>query len=81
MAITLASDSDHCDSVASRLNITRGAEMKLNKIQIIGEKKAQRKRRIAAIPLSEVAASKIPHLKGSYRRIRPTWRRAAVKKG
>jgi hypothetical protein len=43
MAVTLASDSDHCDSLASRFNIRGGAEMKLTKIQMIGKSKAQRK--------------------------------------
>ena len=37
----------------------------MNKIQVKGESKTQRKRRTRAIALAQVAASKIPHPKGS----------------
>jgi len=37
----------------------------MNKIQIAGPKKAQRKRRTRIVALPQVTASKIPHLKGS----------------
>ena len=52
----------------------------MNKIQTIGQKKTQRKSQTETVALPQVAASKIPHLKGSNFQSRATLRRAAVKK-
>lgn len=53
----------------------------MNKIQTIGEIKTQRKRRTRALALPQLAASKIPHLKGSNSRSTLTQRQAAARKG
>jgi hypothetical protein len=45
----------------------------MNKIQIEGPKKAQRKRRTRIVALPQVTASKIPHLKGSQTPPSPFW--------
>jgi hypothetical protein len=37
----------------------------MNKIQVKSESKTRRKRRIRAIALAQIAASKIPHSKGA----------------
>lgn len=52
----------------------------MNKIQVSGPKKAQRKRRTRIVALPEVTASKIPHLKGSLSpstMVRPWGKRAS----
>jgi hypothetical protein len=51
----------------------------MNKIQVLGQKKTQRKQRTAAVALPQLSASKIPHLKGSQAGsipLRPVARRA-----
>jgi len=53
----------------------------MNKIQVFGEKKTQRKRRNPAVALPQVIASKIQHPKGAYSQSRAMLNWAAVKRG